>query len=149
MVVTMLGLAGLYTWVAHRLLRAGMHPLLAALIVAMAITGGSYHFHPRPHILTLAFLAWTFAELCDVEAGRAPLVRFSRLIPLFILWANVHGGMVSGVFTVAMAAAGWSLARLAGAETPIARPRQFLTLAFLVIACGLSAPGEPLWAEAA
>jgi hypothetical protein len=143
MVVTMLGLAGLYTWVAHRLLGAGIHPLLSALIVSMAITGGSYHFHPRPHILTLVFLAWTFARLCDTEAGRTPLVRLFWLIPRFILWTNVHGGMVAGVFTMAMAAAGWSLAWLAGAETPVTRPRHGLTLAFLVMACGLSALVNP------
>jgi hypothetical protein len=143
MVVTMLGLAGLYTWIFHRLLRTGMHPLLAALIMAMAITGGAYHFHPRPHILTLAFLAWTFAELCDVETGRVPLRRLSWLIPLFIVWANMHGGMLTGVFTVAVAAAGWTLAWLVGAESPIKHPRQLLTLAFLVLACGLSALVNP------
>ena len=147
MAVTMTGLAALYTWVAHRLLRAGLHPLLVGLIVAMAITGGAYHLHPRPHILTLAFLAWTFAALCDFEAGRIPLRRLFWLIPLFIVWANVHGGMVTGVFTVALAAAGWCLAWLVGAATPVTRPRQILTLASLVVACGLAALVNPYGLE--
>jgi hypothetical protein len=143
MAATIILLASLYTWVAHRLLRAGFHPLLAGLIVAMAIAGGSHHFHPRPHILTLAFLAWTFAQLCDFEAGRIPFRRFFWLVPLFIVWANVHGGMVTGVFTVALAAAGWCLTWWVGAETPVARPRQLLALVFLVTACGLAALVNP------
>src|SRR5215468_1280329 len=34
-------LACLYTWLGHRLLRAGMHPLLAVLVVALAILGSA------------------------------------------------------------------------------------------------------------
>jgi hypothetical protein len=147
MTVTMIGLAGLYTWVAHRLLHAGLHPLLVALIMVMAIAGGSHHFHPRPHILTLALLAWTFAALCDFDAGRVRLRRMFWLVPLSIVWANVHGGMVTGVFTVARAAAGWCFAWLVGAETPVNRPRQFLTLASLVIACGLASLVNPYGLE--
>jgi hypothetical protein len=143
MAATMIGLAGLYTWAAHRLLRAGLHPLLVGLILAMAITGGAYHLHPRPHLLTLGFLTWTFAELCDFEMGRIPLRRLSRLPPLFVVWANVHGGMVAGVLTVALAAAGWGLAGAVGAEGPVTRPRQLLALAGLVLACGLAALVNP------
>jgi hypothetical protein len=147
MAVTMIGLAWLYTWVAHRLRRAGLHPLLVVFIMAMAVTGGAYHLHPRPHLLTLAFLAWTFAALCDFEAGRIPLGRLFWLIPLFIVWTNVHGGMVTGVLTVALATVGWSLAWLGGMETPITRPQQILSLACLAILCALAALVNPYGVE--
>jgi hypothetical protein len=64
-------LAGFYTWVAHGLLREGLHPLLAVLLTLLAMLASAYHFHPRPHLLSLVFLGWTFANLCDVEASRA------------------------------------------------------------------------------
>src|SRR5712692_7040709 len=44
-------LAGLYAWVAHRFLRAGIHPLLAVLLTLLAMLASAYHFHPRPHLL--------------------------------------------------------------------------------------------------
>jgi hypothetical protein len=147
MAVTIIGLAALYTWVARRLIRAGLHPLLAALIMVMAIAGGSHHFHPRPHLLTLALLGWTFAALCNFETGRTSLRRLFWLIPVFIVWANVHGGMVTGVITLALAVVGWCLAWLIGAQTPVTRPRQCLDLASLVIACGLAALVNPYGAE--
>jgi hypothetical protein len=55
--------------------------------------------------------------------------------------------MVTGVFTVAAVAAGWCFARLVGAESPIRRPRHFLTLALLVLACGLAALVNPYGLE--
>src|SRR5262249_7640572 len=45
-------LAGLYAWVGHRLLRAGIHPLLAVLLTLLAMMASAYHFHPRPHVLS-------------------------------------------------------------------------------------------------
>jgi hypothetical protein len=143
MAATMIGLAALYTWVLHRLLRAGLHPLLAALVVAMAIVGGAYHLHPRPHLLTLALLGCTFAALYDVEADRSPFQRLALLVPLFVFWANVHGGMVVGVFTVGLAALGWSLAWWIGAPTPVGRPGQIGALVGLVIASVLAALVNP------
>ena len=112
-------LAGLYTWVGHRLLRAGMHPLIAVLVVALAVLASTYHFHPRPHLINLILLGWTFARLCDFEKGRASLGSLFWLIPLYALWTNIHGGMVGGVATIAAAAAGWSLAKGTGYPTPL------------------------------
>src|SRR6266540_6919888 len=53
-------LAALFTWLGHRLLRAGMHPLIAVLVVALAVLASSYHFHTNPHIITIALMGWTF-----------------------------------------------------------------------------------------
>jgi hypothetical protein len=136
-------LACLYTWLGHRLLRAGMHPLIAGLIVALAVLASAYHFHPRPHVLNIVLLGWTFARLCDFEAGRTSLWSLFWLVPLYALWANVHGGMVGGVATLAAAAAGWGLAKWVGRETPVAGYRQLLGLGALVLACGLTALLNP------
>src|SRR6516164_1443210 len=42
-------LACLYTWLAHRLIREGLHWSLAAVVVGLTIAASSSHFHIRPH----------------------------------------------------------------------------------------------------
>jgi hypothetical protein len=132
-------LAGVYAWLGHRLLRGRMHPLLATLVVALAVLASAYHFHPRPHIINLALLGWTFARLIDFEAGRTSLTRLFWLVPLYALWTNVHGGMVGGVVTIAAAATGWGLAKAVGLQTPLRSYRQLLLLGALALACGMTA----------
>jgi hypothetical protein len=132
-------LAALYAWLGHRMLRAGMHPLIAALVVASAVWASSYHLHPRPHLINIVLLGWTFARLCDFEAGRIPLRNLFWLVPLYLLWSNVHGGMVGGVLTIAVTSAGWWLARLVGRPSPLSSYRQLFALVGLVVACGLTA----------
>src|SRR5439155_17102452 len=93
-------IAGFYTWVARRMIRTGIHWLLALLVVVFALFASAYHLHPRPHLVNIAFLGLTFAWLCDFEAGRIPLRRLFWLVPLYVVWTNIHGGMVGGVGTL-------------------------------------------------
>jgi hypothetical protein len=144
-------LAGLYTWVAGRLMRAGLHPLLAVLFSVLAMAASSYHFHPRPHMLSILFLGLVFARLCDFEAGRTSLRSLVWLVPLFAVWSNVHGGVLGGIGTLGLTVCGWAVlgsrgrpfGRTDGLQTgppgPRLRPRPVLTLAILTIACGLTA----------
>src|SRR5262249_24553019 len=131
--------AGLYTWVANRMLRAGLHPLLAVLLTLLAMLGSAYHFHPRPHLLSIVFLGLTFALLCDVEAGRLSWPRLLLLLPLFVIWTNVHGGMLGGLGTLAVTVAGWWLGRWTWSDGPKFSPRQMLGLVLIVVGCGLTA----------
>src|SRR6266851_1742544 len=68
-------IAGFYTWVAHRLIRTGIHWLIALLVIVFALLASSYHLHPRPHLVNIVFLGVTFGWLCDFEAGRIGLRR--------------------------------------------------------------------------
>jgi hypothetical protein len=140
-------LACLYTWVAHRLLRAGLHPLLAVLVTALTLAASSYQFHARPLLVTLVLLGWTFARLCDFEAGRIRLRSLFWLVPLFVVWTNSHAGMLAGVGSLGVAAAGWGAARLLGWQTPLARYGQLIPLAVLVLACSLTAWVNPYGAQ--
>src|SRR5260221_9860539 len=95
-------LAGLFTWIAHRLMARGLHPLPAALVTALTCLASSYHIHPRPHLATIIFMALTLAWLSDFEAGRISPRRLFWLVPMFVVWTNIHGGMVGGVATMAL-----------------------------------------------
>jgi hypothetical protein len=62
-----------------------------AFPVALLATGGStMHYLARPHIFTLLFLLLTL-WLLDAER-RHPSRRIWLLVPLTLLWTNLHGG---------------------------------------------------------
>jgi hypothetical protein len=136
-------LACLYTWVAHRLLRAGLHWSLTVAVVVLTMAASSSHFHIRPHLLTIALMGLTCAWLCDFEAGRVPLRRLFWLVPLYTLWANIHGGMLGGVATLIPALSGWGVARLLGRQTPFRSPGQAAGFGFVIAGCALGALANP------
>ena len=145
--MTAAALAGLYTWVFARLRRGGLGLPLASLLLALVLAASSHHFHVRPHVLSLVFLALTFAWLCDFEAGRKGLRSLFWLWPLFIIWTNSHGGVLAGLGTLGLTVGGWTLARLIGQDSPIKSPQEMLGLGFLVLGCLLTVCLNPYGAE--
>lgn len=101
----------------HALWR-GATPLIALPVLLLASGSSAIHYLARPHLFTLMFLA---AGLWIVEADRR--VRSARiwfLVPLTIVWANLHGGFLSLVACLGLISIGsalskdWSLARRYG-----------------------------------
>jgi hypothetical protein len=131
-------LAATYTWLAGRLLRAGLHWLITVLVIVLVIAASSYHFHIRPHLFTIAFLGVTFAWLMDVEAGRRPIEWLYLLIPLHFFWANMHGGVLAGMGIAGLLFGCWALLWFAGKRSPLRRPRDLVHL--FVIGLGISTP---------
>ena len=43
----------------------------------------------------------------DYERGRCTEWRLAWLIPLYVLWTNLHGGVLGGTMTLGLAVAGW------------------------------------------
>jgi hypothetical protein len=140
-------IAGLFTWVVHRLLRQGIHPLVAVLLALLGLLASTYHLHPRPHLATIVLVGWTFARLLDFDAGRLSLRGLFWLVPVFVLWTNVHGGMLGGVAMVGVAVAGWGLARPLGVRGPLSLGRGLVPLVLLVAAYALTALVNPYGLE--
>jgi hypothetical protein len=68
----------------------GASVLVAFPLMMLAVGGSTVHYLARPHIFTLLFVAielW----LLDSER-RAPSWRIWLLVPLTLLWVNLHGG---------------------------------------------------------
>ena len=137
-------LAGLYTWLAHRLLRSGLHWLPTVLVTMLTVAASANHLHVRPHISTIIFTGLTFGWLCDFEAARIGLRRLWWLVPIFWIWSNMHGGVLGGLATIVLALSGWCVFRLVGLDSPIVRSGQALVLVLLVVACVLTFGGESL-----
>ena len=114
LVVTVSLIALLYSNLALRIERSGMNLALGSLILALSLAASSHHFHVRPHIVTMFFMIIVYSRLCDIESGRKNISTLFWLIPVLIIWSNIHGGALGGLFTLLIAAAGWTLACLWG-----------------------------------
>ncbi|HEV8536712.1 MAG TPA: hypothetical protein VGR87_13490 [Candidatus Limnocylindria bacterium] len=73
-------------------------PMIAAALLVSKIT-----WTDRPHLFTLAFLPLLLDLLLPLPPG--PSRRLLALPPLFLLWANLHGGYLLGLAVLAAFAA--------------------------------------------
>lgn len=105
-----------------------------ALVVALLATGGaSIHFLARPHVLTMLLLAVSMIVLRADR--RRPGRMVWLLVPLTVLWTNLHGGFMAllaclGLLAVGTAVESW----LAGARR-LAGYRGAARYAMLLAAC--------------
>src|SRR5262245_998079 len=100
------GVALLFTLIFRRCVQGGMGPILAALVVGLCLFVGAFHYYVRPHMFTIALLAWTMMCVVDFERGRCSVWRLAGLVPLYVLWTNLHGGVLGGTMTLGLAVAG-------------------------------------------
>ncbi len=110
-------LALTYALVALFLRRRGVDPLLAYLLAIGAAVLGGPHYAARPHLFTLlgaVLLVW----LLESRRRRAPWIA----LPLFIVWANLHGGWIYGLVLIGIYCVGDALEWLAGGDAEY-RPR--------------------------
>lgn len=109
------------------------HPGLAALCVGLAVPAMAPRIIARPDLVSLALLAAVLALVLRDE--RAEDGGLYAVVPLQLLWANVHGLFALGLAVLAMAlAAEWLRPRLPGGAA--ARPGRTRRLAVVL---GLSA----------
>jgi hypothetical protein len=140
-------LALLFAWLFRRLMNAGLNFMLAGLTLALALGASAMHFHVRPHLVTIILMAFTFSWVCDFEAKRITRKQLLWLVPVFIFWANSHGGVLGGLGTLFLTITGWSLARLIHWESPLNNFREELFLWGLFLACGLATLVNPYGME--
>ncbi|MBP3959960.1 hypothetical protein J8F10_32360 [Gemmata sp. G18] len=107
------GVALLFTLIFRRAVQGGMGPILAGVVVGGVLFVGAFHYFVRPHMFTIAFLGWTMMCVIDFERERCTAWRLAGLIPLYVLWVNLHGGVLGGTMTLGLAVAGWGLLFLA------------------------------------
>jgi len=94
-VVAGLVLALTFALLARFMVRRGGDPLLAYLVSMAAAVLTAGHWLARPHLFTL-LLVVVLLDLLDREPPR-PLWPY---VPLFALWANLHGGFSYGLILI-------------------------------------------------
>ncbi|HYD77921.1 hypothetical protein [Ramlibacter sp.] len=83
-----------------RALLAHMQPVRALMLTVMAVLLTVQHLLARPHMIALPFMMlWMIGLVQARDRGHTPSL---WLLPVMVLWANLHGG-----FTLGIAFAGW------------------------------------------
>src|ERR1700750_1962867 len=86
-ILTSLGVSGTFgflTWILSQRF-AAIHAVIIAMIAALVPMG---HYLARPHILAMpVMLAWGYGLVSASDRHRAPSF---WLLPLMVLWANLH-----------------------------------------------------------
>ena len=91
----------------RRMMWRGVHLFVAIGVALLAVGSASIHFLARPHIFTLLFLSIT---VWMVESDREnPSRRIWLLVPLTILWTNLHGGFLALIALLGLTAVGTGL----------------------------------------
>lgn len=128
-------------WLLHRqLLAEGNELLLSTALTLAAALACSVHWLARPHLFTHV-LAVVFAwQLRCFDLGRLRTQQLLfRLVPLMVLWVNLHGAFFTGFVIIATFLVG-NAVMVVGcepAERTVLR-RKFVTLTLLTVACGLT-----------
>jgi hypothetical protein len=130
--------SGVFAWLTTRLLRTGLHPVAVGMVILLGLAAAASHFHVRPHLFTILGMALTAAALTDFEAGRSRFSRLGWLVPFFVVWSNVHGGVLGGIATVALAAFGWAVYWQLGLPSPVTGWKRAALVAAVTLGCGLA-----------
>ncbi|MFI5340975.1 MAG: tetratricopeptide repeat protein [Candidatus Methylomirabilales bacterium] len=96
LILLRLGLLFLLAFVLYWLLRGcGLHPLAAVLLVFVASLALRFRLFIRPEILSFLLLLTAMAILLRLQAG--PRWAAYALVPVQIVWTNVHASFVFGI----------------------------------------------------
>jgi hypothetical protein len=136
-------IAVFFTWIFARLRSGGMKVPLAFIGTALAYVAAAFHFFARPHLATIGMVGLTMAWIIDVDRGRAGLGRLALLIPLYVIWTNVHGGTLGGCMMLGLASVGWGIGFLRNGDSPLKSWRQVGLLTLILAGCGLSVLVNP------
>ena len=98
-----------FTLMFRHMIWRGATPLVAMGISLVATGAASNHYLARPHVITFLFLAVSLFQI-DVDRTR-PTKWLWSLIPLTVLWTNLHGGFFSLIACLGLVAIGSAMAK--------------------------------------
>jgi hypothetical protein len=136
-------LAAVFALLTARLLRTGLHPILACCVVGLSLAAAGPHFHVRPHVFTLAAMTALMILLVETDVPRPHLKRLIWLVPLCVVWTNVHGGVLGGIGTVGVTFAGWVVWFALGRQSPLKSWRDLGLLGPVALGCVLATLASP------
>lgn len=101
-----------FTVVFRHTVWKGANPAFAVLLVFLSVNVTNIHFHARPHVFTLLLVA-VFAWMIEADRKKHGWLGW-MLVPMTVLWANLHGGFfimfaLLGLYVAGLVAEGWLL----------------------------------------
>jgi hypothetical protein len=125
------------TTLMRRMVWRNVHLFVAMVVALVGVGSASIHFLARPHIFTLLLLS---ISMWMIEADRRnPGGRIWYLIPITVVWTNLHGGFLALIATLGLAAAGMIFEAWTG------RGRWYMALRYTILTglCGLASFVNP------
>jgi hypothetical protein len=119
----------------------GANGMIALLVVLISATASTIHFHARPHVFTLLLLAIAIWILEKNRRTGGHLVW--TLVPLTVLWANLHGGFVIFLVLLVLRCAACAGEAYFWPELSEERGREAWQLAKVSLACVLASLANP------
>jgi hypothetical protein len=101
-VVLSAALIATYLWLLYRiLLNEGVDLPLAMVFTLLAMLPCSVHWLARPHLFTHLFALVFTWQLRLFDRGKlVKRLLFLRLVPLMVLWVNLHGAFFTGLLII-------------------------------------------------
>jgi hypothetical protein len=93
------------TTLMRRIVDAGAHLFAALLVTLFSVGSASMHFLARPHIFTLVLLSISMGIIEADRRGANP-ARIWWLVPIALVWTNLHGGFLVLIGLLGLAAVG-------------------------------------------
>jgi len=143
--LTCLILAVTLRCIYRRLLADGAHWTLAALATYLAATGVAPGYVARPNVVSFLGV-WLVADICQrYHAGKYTHKQLFWLVPILLLWANMHGGFLAGLVLIAIAWAVEAALSVASwdADTKTAARQKLFWLTAAGFAAGLATIANP------
>jgi hypothetical protein len=94
------------TTLIRRITRLGVNLFVALLVALLGVGSASMHFLARPHVFTLLLLSISMWMVETDRDGSAPPRRIFWLIPIAMVWTNLHGGFLAIIAVLGLTAAG-------------------------------------------
>ena len=118
-----------------------MHLFVAMVIALMGVGSASIHFLARPHIFTLLLLS---VSIWMIEADRKKQNRVIWwLVPMTIVWTNLHGGFLVLIAALGLTAAGSAIEALIPSKTASRNWHDTIRYGWLTAACAAASFVNP------
>jgi len=126
----------------RRMVSRGVHLFVALFVALLGVGGASIHFLARPHVVTLLLLSIS-VWLIENDRQR-PSSRIWWLVPLTVVWTNLHGGFLALIVVLGLAAVGSGIEAWFGASFGTGRTiRDAVRYAKLTLACAAASLVNP------
>jgi hypothetical protein len=91
------------TILLRRMIWRGAHLLVAVIVSLLGVGSASIHYLARPHVFTLVLLSIAM-WMIEADLGK-PSRWIWLLVPLTVLWTNLHGGFLALIAVLGLTAA--------------------------------------------
>ncbi|HEV2199448.1 MAG TPA: hypothetical protein VGR73_06490 [Bryobacteraceae bacterium] len=120
------------TTLIRRITRQGVNLFAAMIVALLGVGSASMHFLARPHVFTLVLLSFSMWLVETDRDGSAPRRRIFWLIPVVMVWTNLHGGFLAIVAVLGLTSIGSAVEQWL-ADRDWSKPIRY---GILAVACG-------------